>query len=274
MKVSGIITLLTDFGLSDPYVGIMKGVILSINQHARAVDISHLIKPGSIMHAASLLMEAYPFFPKGTVHVVVVDPRVGSERRPILIKTEDYIFVGPDNGLLWPIIASHEHSEVIHITERRYFLQDISHTFHGRDIFAPVSAHLSCGADPLAMGTAINDPVQFHFPMPKQMESKYSKGKMLSGQVIRVDHFGNLISNIHREDLQQFLGGLRPVIRIGNIMIEGLLSTYSEAREGEMLALIGSSGCLEIAVNSGRASDRLSMDPGEVIGYEIIIFYH
>ncbi|HOP46634.1 MAG TPA: SAM-dependent chlorinase/fluorinase [Desulfobacteraceae bacterium] len=272
MKASGLITILTDFGLSDPYVGIMKGVILSINQNATVVDISHLIKPGSIMHAASLLMETYRFFPKGTVHLVVVDPGVGSERRPILVKTEDYIFVGPDNGVLWPVITSNEHPGVIHITERRYFLKNVSHTFHGRDIFAPVSAHLSYGADPLDIGIEIDDAVKFCLPSPVETKSRYSKGKMLSGQIMRVDHFGNLISNIHEEDLQKFLRESKPVIRIGDIVIEGLSGTYSDAKTGDMLAIIGSSGFLEIAVNSGRASDKLAMEQKEIIGYEISLY--
>lgn len=272
MKASGIITLLTDFGLSDPYVGIMKGVILSINENAKTVDLSHLVKPGSVMHAARLLMESHVFFPEGTVHVVVVDPGVGSERRPILVKTKDYVFVGPDNGVLWPVMERYEHSRVIHLTESRYFLRDISLTFHGRDIFAPVSAHLSLGADPMGMGVEMDDPVRFCLPAPEKVRSEYSNGDMLSGQIVRVDNFGNLISNIHMDDLKKFPGELRPVIRIGNIVIEGLSGTYSDAGKGDILALIGSSGYLEIAENSGRASDRLAMEQEEIIGYEISVY--
>ena len=142
MKAAGVVTLITDFGLSDPYVGIMKGVILTINPHASIVDISHQIKMGHITQAAYFLLESYRFFPKGTVHIAVVDPGVGGGRRPILLETQNHFFVGPDNGLFWPIITSHQQIKIIHLTERKYFLPDVSHTFHGRDVFAPVAAYL------------------------------------------------------------------------------------------------------------------------------------
>ncbi len=263
MKGNGIITLTTDFGLSDPYVGVMKGVILSINPEARVIDISHQVKAGSIIQAAGLLREAYHFFPKGTAHVGVVDPGVGGNRRPILIKTENHFLVGPDNGLFWPIITAYEHIKIIHLTKSEYFLPHVSHTFHGRDIFAPVAAHLSRGVDPLKMGAAISDPVSLQFPVSQQ------KGEVLFGQIIRVDHFGNLITNIHRKDLMSFSGTDRPVIKVGDLTIEDVRETYAEAKAEEVLALIGSSGCLEIAVNLGRASDRLGMNSEDLIGMEV-----
>lgn len=263
MKYSGTITLTTDFGLSDPYVGIMKGVILSINPAARVIDISHLIKAGSILQAAAIIQESYTFFPKGTVHVAVVDPGVGTERRLILLETEEYFFVGPDNGIFWPIIVAHPDIEVIHLTESKYFLPNITHTFHGRDIFAPVAAHLSRGVDPRKMGHPISDPVPFKVPRPKQT------GEVLSGQIIRVDHFGNLITNIHQKDLDQFSGSARPVIKIGDLVIEGVCKTYADASAGETLAMIGSSCLLEIAVNLGRACDRLGLNSEDIIGAKI-----
>jgi hypothetical protein len=263
MKGPGIITLTTDFGLSDPYVGIMKGVILSINPEARVIDISHQIKAGSITHGAGLLREAYHFFPKGTVHVGVVDPGVGGERRPILINTGTHFFVGPDNGLFWPIIDAYQNTKIIHLTENKYFLPSISDTFHGRDIFAPVAAHLSRGVDPLKMGSAISDPVALQLPVPQQ------KGEVLCGQIIRVDYFGNIITNIHWKDLSQFLGAGRPIVKVSDLVIEDVRETYTEAKAGEVLALIGSSECLEIAVNLGRASDRLGMDSEEIVGMEV-----
>ena len=251
VNASGVITLLTDFGLRDPYVGIMKGVILSINPDARLIDISHQIKPGFVYQAAGIIQETYPFFPKSTIHVAVVDPGVGGDRRPILVKAKDHFFVGPDNGLFWPIITSHHQTEIIHLTETKYFLSDISNTFHGRDIFAPVAAYVSLRMDPLKMGPVINNPVPIHLPTPEQKEDH------LLGQVMRVDHFGNLITNIHKKDVGKLLGTKPPTIKIGKLIIKGIRSTYSEVNTGEILALIGSSGYLEIAVNQGRACDRI-----------------
>ena len=263
MKCSGTITLTTDFGLSDPYVGIMKGVILSINPEARVIDISHLIKAGSGLQAAGIIEEAYTFFPKGTIHVAVVDPGVGTERRLILLETEEYFFVGPDNGIFWPVIVANPDIRVIHLTESRYFLPHITHTFHGRDIFAPVAAHLSRGVDPRKMGHPISDPVPFKIPRPQQTR------EVLSGRIIRVDHFGNLITNILQKDLDQFSGTARPIIKIGELLIEGVSKTYADTSAGETLAMIGSSGLLEIAVNLGRACDRLGMNSEDIIGIRI-----
>lgn len=263
MKVSGIITLTTDFGLSDLYVGVMKGVILSVNPKAQIVDISHEIRMGSIVHAAGLIHDAYRFFPEGAVHVVVVDPGVGGQRRPIIVRTEHHLFVGPDNGLFSPVITSHPHAEAIHVTKSRYFLPEVSHTFHGRDIFAPVAAHLSLGVDPLEMGSLITDHALLSFPKTEQ------EGDLLLGQIVRVDHFGNLITNINRKEVKGFLGTHRPVVRVKGLVIEGVAKTYTDVSSGEALALIGSSECLEIAVNLGRACDRLGLDPGQCIGLEV-----
>ena len=263
MKTSGIITLTTDFGLDDPYAAVMKGVVLSINPVAKIIDISHSVKAGSIVHAAVLIREAYLFFPKGTVHVAVIDPGVGGKRRPILIKTENYVFVGPDNGVFWPIIKEQDAAVIIHATESRYFLSDISNTFHGRDIFAPVAAHICKGVNPLEMGEAISDPVVLDLPVPEE------KGDALYGQVMRVDHFGNLISNLKKRDLDRFLGSESCIVILGKTLIKGLRKSYSEGGEGETLALIGSSECLEIAVNKGRASDISGADPDGLIGMEI-----
>lgn len=267
MDVSGVITLTTDFGCSDPYVGIMKGVILSINSQARMVDISHQIRPGSIRQAAAVFEEAYPFFPGGTVHVVVVDPGVGGSRRPIIIETERYFFVGPDNGIFWPVFNSNHKAKVIHLTEDNYFLPKISHTFHGRDIFAPVAAHLSRGVSPLDMGRPIRDLVPLKSPKVQQDEG------VLSGQVIRVDHFGNLITNITQEDLVRFLGHSLPVITVGCLTIETLSKTFAERKPNQALALIGSSDRLEIAVNLGRASDNLGLAPEKIVGVKVEVRY-
>ncbi len=265
MKKTSIITLTTDFGLTDPYVGMMKGAILSINPEARIIDISHMVKVGDISHAAGLIKETFKFFPKGTIHVVVVDPGVGGDRRPILIKTENYFFIGPDNGLFWPIVSSTKHAEIIHLTEKSYFLPHISRTFHGRDIFSPVAAHLSLGIDPFKMGRAITDPVKLDLPVPQQ------NGGILSGQVIRVDNFGNMITNIRTQDIDQISGKSGIGIRVGGLEINGIHETYTDEKEGELMALIGSSEYLEIAINLGRACDRFGGGSENLIGMEVEI---
>jgi S-adenosyl-L-methionine hydrolase (adenosine-forming) len=263
VKPSGIVTLLTDFGLQDPYVGVMKGVILSVNPAVRIIDISHHVTPGAISQAAQILQETYPYFPDGTVHVAVVDPRVGTDRRAIVAVAQSHLFVGPDNGIFSPLIEACQESAIIHLSETRYFLPHVSDTFHGRDIFAPVAGHLSQGADPFNMGPVIYDPIHLRYPAP------YRKGGSLYGQVVQVDHFGNLITNIHRGDIEEFSGGSIPLVRIGDMRIEGIRKTYAQTEAGEFLALFGSSGYLEIAVNRGRAADRTGLDPAEMIGREV-----
>ncbi len=249
MNPSGIITLLTDFGLSDPYVGVLKGVILNINPFARLVDITHDISPGSIQDAAYVLLKSHDYFPRGTVHLAVVDPGVGSSRRPIAVQTGGHFFVGPDNGLFQPIIKRFPSSKMVHLQEERYFLPKISGTFHGRDIFAPVAAHLSLSVDLVRLGPLIDDPFPLSISQPKR------NGHVLIGEVLRVDHFGNLITNLLRETLEPFVGKSRVAIRIGNLHIDGIRRNYSEAEPGEVMALMGSDDCLEIAVNLGRACD-------------------
>ncbi len=260
MKASGIVTLLTDFGLSDPYVGMMKGVILSVNPQARLVDISHGIKAGSVLQGARIIRETYGFFPEGTVHVGVVDPGVGGDRRLIALLADGHAFVGPDNGLFWPVMDERGPARVIHLSERRFFLSSVTYTFHGRDVFAPVAGHLSLGVDPEEMGIPISDPTPLHSPEP------YEKEGMLCGQILHVDHFGNLISNIESSHLNRFLGSARPLIRVGRLNIDRLSEIYSEVEVGQALALINSSNLLEIAVNLGRASEYVGLEKGDILG--------
>lgn len=260
MTPSGIITLTTDFGLKDPYVAMMKGVILSINPDARTVDISHQVRAGSVLQAAFIIRDAYSYFPPGTVHVAVVDPSVGSQRRLLALEAAGHVFVGPDNGIFWPIIQSQSTARIVHLKEEMYFLPRISHTFHGREIFAPVAAHISRGLDLEALGPWIEDPIQLGMPAP------YEKGGILYGQVMQVDHFGNVITNIHRRDMESFLGSLTPVVEIGDLVIKTFGTTYADVEEGQTLALINSSERLEVAVNLGRASDYIEVDAGEIIG--------
>jgi len=263
MSVSSIITMTTDFGLSDHYVGVMKGVILSINPKARVIDISHQVRPGYIFQAARLVKESYLFFPMGTVHLAVVDPGVGTNRRSIVVKVKDHYFVGPDNGLFWPVIECSNVTTVIHLTEKKYFMPDVGYTFHGRDIFAPVASYLSTGVDPREMGPIITDPVPLDFQMPHEKEG------ILTGEVISVDHFGNMVTNIHEDDLARFLKDSQPLIKAGDLVVEGLCKTYAEASKGEPLALIGSSRYLEISVNLGRACDRAGEKSGDVVGMKV-----
>ena len=260
MKPSGIITLLTDFGLRDPYVAMMKGVILSINPHAHLVDISNQIRAGSIMQAAGMIRETFKYFPDGTVHVAVVDPGVGGTRRLLGVEAANHFFVGPDNGIFWPMIKGFEDPKAVHLTETKFFLSKVSRTFHGREIFSPVAAHLSLGVNLEEMGPVLDDPITLEFPEP------YEKDEVLYGEIIRVDNFGNLITNISTKELDNFLEKDMPVIELGNLSITELSHTYSDAKEGQPLALINSSDWLEIAVNLGRASEYAGLDAGEIIG--------
>lgn len=254
MKRSGVVTLLTDFGLKDPYVAMMKGAILSIHPEARIMDVTHHIPPGDIGQAAHTVKETYPYFPDGTVHVAVVDPGVGTDRRAIVLSARSHLFVGPDNGIFWPIIEATPESTVVRLSNPSYFLPKVSRTFHGRDIFAPVAAHLSRGAGPMDMGPVIHDPIPLTLPIPRQ------DGEFLYGEIVRVDHFGNLITNIRREDLEAFAQDQKVAISIGDLRIEGIRQTYGQASRGEPLALFDSSGHLEIAVNSGRAAGLTGLD--------------
>jgi S-adenosylmethionine hydrolase len=263
VKPSGFITLTTDFGLRDPYAGAIKGAILSINPHATIIDITHEIEAGSIYDASLILKEAHTHFPKGTIHLGVVDPGVGGDRRPVLIRTKRFFFVGPDNGIFWPSIMEHEVFDAIHLTKGEYFLENISSTFHGRDIFAPVAAHLSKGVDPIKMGDPISDPIKLEIPSPLVEKT------LLSGHVMRVDRFGNLITNIRGDLLRDFLGKSSPVIKIGKLQISGLSRIYDQAGEGEILALSGSSGFIEISENKGRACDRFTREKGTLRGMKV-----
>ena len=259
-ETSGIITLTTDFGLSDPYVGMMKGVILSLNPEACLVDITHKVKTGAVLQASRILSEAHTFFPKGTVHLAVVDPSVGSQRRLIALRARGHLFVGPDNGLFWPIIDAAEAASIFELTERRFFLPSITQTFHGRDVFAPVAAHLSLGVAPEEMGRPISNPTRLRVPAP------FRKEDSLLGQILQVDHFGNLVTNIGHRELAEFLGAERPEVQVGRLRVIGLRRIYADVEEGRPLALINSSNLLEIAVNLGRASEYVGLESGEIVG--------
>lgn len=254
------ITLLTDFGGGMGYVGQMKGVILSINPDARIVDLCHDIAPQSISQAAFILEQSLPYFPKGSIHLAVVDPGVGCERLPLLLATEDAFFIGPDNGLLGFLETSGRSYRAFEISNKEFRLENPSSTFHGRDIFAPAAAHLSLGHPPEKFGKPLGR-IQVLKPIGCRLE-----GETLVGEVLAVDSFGNLITTIDQEGFKTFLAKQAAENSDLTVSCKGqcmpLLSTFAEAPEGELLAYIGSSGRLEIAVNLGNAQKLLKADMG------------
>ena len=262
MKPSPIITLLTDFGTRDPYVASMKGTILKICVEAKIVDISHEVPKFDIKHAAFLLMQTTEYFPEGTIHVVVVDPGVGTNRRRILIETEKSFFIGPDNGVLIPAAEREGISQIIEIKSTNYMLSEISKTFEGRDVFAPVAAHLASGTPLESFGNPIKNEVKHPFPSPN-----VSKGG-ISGEVIHIDGFGNLITNMSKKQLgaKDIEFGDAIAVSIDDRTHEiPFLRTYGASSKGEYLAIIGSSGFLEISINQGNAADDLGVGVGAKI---------
>jgi S-adenosylmethionine hydrolase len=257
-----IITLTTDFGLSDHYVGTMKGVILRIAPQASIVDLSHEIRPYEINQGAYLLAQAYRYFPKGTVHVVVVDPGVGSSRRPLLMEAAGQRFIGPDNGI-FSMIFSREKHKVREITASRYFVQPVSRTFHGRDIFAPCAAHLAAGATPAQFGKLIHD-----YLKPASEKPIQTARRVWTGMVLHVDHFGNLVTNFTLAEFPDLTA--RPFeLAVGLVKIRRLALTFSECAPGEVFAIAGSSGYLEIAVNQGSAARMLGCGPGAPVEFTV-----
>jgi len=262
-----IVTLLTDFGWSDPFVGIMKGVILGINPDAVLVDLCHGVAPYELAEAAFLLVTSYRYFPKGTIHVAVVDPGVGGPRRPILATYEGYHFVGPDNGLFAPLAEKGGALRVRAITAEQYFLQPVSATFHGRDVFAPVAGHLSLGVEPAAFGELTEAYVRLSLPRP----SPCGRSSM-RGQVLRVERYGNLVTNLERNDLDALVGeepATRLVVDAGGRELR-LVTYYAQVPAGSPGATIGSAGFLEIFVNQGNASQLLGLDRGS----EVVVRRH
>jgi len=254
-----IITLLTDFGLKDPYVASMKGVILSINPQCTLVDITHQVSPHDIREGAFILAQTYSTFPKGTIHLSVVDPGVGSARKPILIVTKNYFFVGPDNGLFAIALKAETVKQAVVLTNQKFFLSEISSTFHGRDIFAPVATYLSLGVKPESFGPSIKSWHEISFPDPAMKQGR------LIGEIVHVDAFGNLVSNIDRKGLLQFSKGRPFVIKIGKRTMRGLKKGYWEGRKDEPMALIGSGGYLEISIREGNAQKILKVKRGDPI---------
>ena len=253
-----VISLLTDFGSRDAFVGSMKGVILGINPTVSLVDLSHEVPPQDILAGALILRSAAPFFPPGTIHVAVVDPGVGSARRALLIETRHAFFIGPDNGLLSLAAPAEAVVRIVHLTRAEYFLMPRSHTFHGRDVFAPVAAHLSLGVTPEQFGPAVTTLERLTFPVVERGESG------LTGRVMYIDHFGNLITNITEADLSPFPRESL-LVSIGAVQIHGVAASYAAVELGVPAALINSWGMLEIAVRNGSAAQRFGVQPGHPV---------
>ncbi len=259
----GIITLTTDFGTSDHYVGAMKGVILNINPEAQLVDICLDIQAYDVLEGAFAIAEAYSYFPSRTIHLVVVDPGVGTSRRPILVSTDKHFFVAPDNGVLSLVYDREENVMVRHITSQHYFREPVSHTFHGRDIFAPIAAWLSRQVDSDKFGEPITDHVRFHPPQPKKVNDR-----LLKGVVMRVDRFGTLTTNLKAADVAPLLTETPPPFKIviGKSEITRVKTNYGQGAPGEVFAILGSSGYLEIASNRASASATLGVGKGAEVG--------
>ena len=258
-----VITLTTDFGLTDHFAGTMKGVILSICPQTQIVDISHQVRNFDVAEAGVLIAQAYPYFPPGTVHIVVVDPGVGSSRRPILAEANGHLFIAPDNGVLSTIVGTREH-KVRWITEEKYFHHPVSRTFHGRDIFAPVGAHLAAGVLASRFGRRIDDYLCLASEIPVR-----TARRAWTGTILKIDQFGNLLTNFRASDFPridsepfEMRAGLRAISRVA--------ASYAELNIGELCVIAGSSGYLEIAANQASAAKILGCGTGAPVELKLL----
>ena len=258
-----VVTLTTDFGLQDSFVGIMHGVVLNIHPETRIVDICHAIPSFDVLDAAWTIARAYRFFPPRSVHVVVVDPGVGSTRRPILAETDEHIFVAPDNGVLSLVEARELKLTVRHITAERYFLQPVSQTFHGRDIFSPVAGWLSKGIAPSEFGPEISNYARLPLPSVEHVATN-----SLRGVVLKVDKFGNLITNLSEQEVPALFATTPPNVKvlIAGQTITHMRRSYAEGSDQEFFAIVGSSGYLEIAARQASAAEKLRAGVGTPVG--------
>ncbi len=255
MNGSPIITLTTDFGSRDYYVSAMKAVILNINRDVRLVDVSHDIAPQDLMAGAWITRNSAFLYPSGTIHLVVIDPGVGTKRKPVALRIKDQLFVGPDNGI-FSLIADGQDSEAVELTNTSFWSNSRSNTFHGRDIFAPVAAHLSKGVMLSELGVPLESIVSYRWALP------VSDGGGIQGWIMHVDNYGNLITNITQEMLSAMPAKSVMKIYVGSTILQKLSRTFADVDPGEPAALIGSSGNLEIVVNSGNAAQLLGCQKG------------
>ena len=260
-----LITLMTDFGQRDGYTGIMKGVILRIAPDAQFVDLTHEIPPQNVLQGALVWSRSCSFFPEGAIHVGVVDPGVGTARRPIAARIGTATYVCPDNGLITLILESAEAAgepvELVELNQPRFWLPEVSNVFHGRDIFAPVAAHLANGVPLREVGHPIDNPVRKHPPTPQQLPHGWR------GEVVEIDHFGNLGTNLAPEHLQ---GAQTIRFKIAGQEIHGLSRTFGDRTPGELTALIDSSGMLAVAVVNGSAARKMGVEVGEPVEVHLV----
>ena len=254
-----VITLTTDFGLNDHYVGTIKGVVLSINPAAQIVDICNSVASFDILDGAITISQAYRYFPADTVHMIVVDPGVGTNRRPIIVTGEKHIFLAPDNGVLSFVYEREERISVRHVTAEHYFLQPVSQTFHGRDVFAAIAGWLSKGVEVAKFGDEITDYVRFAAPKPKPVDATTIKGV-----VLKVDKFGNLITNFRPAEVPQLFTQPAPAFKItvGKATVTKLAQAYAQGAAGEAFAILGGMGYLEISTNRGPATQLAGAGKG------------
>jgi len=258
-----IVTLMTDFGLKDGNVGVMKGVIWSFAPQAQIADLSHLIGPQNIREAALILARSAPYFPPGTVHVVVVDPGVGTNRRPLAARLGEQYFVGPDNGVVTQYLEWAQARRLpvafVHLDRPQFWLPEVSEVFHGRDIFSPVAGRLAAGIELAALGSPLSDPLRLSLPQPQRTPAGWQ------AEIIHIDHFGNLATNLRREHLA---GIERITLHLAGITLQGLVRTFGDRSPGELVVLYGSTGSLIVCEVNGSAASRLGLrvgDPVEVL---------
>ena len=244
-----IITLITDFGLKDSFVGVMKGVLYSINPSITIVDINHNILRHNIQQCAINLNNSYSYFPKGSIHMAIVDPGVGTTRNPLIVESNEHYFIGPDNGIFSYIYENND-CTVYRVTANEYFLNNVSSSFHGRDIFSPIAAHLSITRNPEKFGAVIDEYVSIELKKPK------SENNNIYGEIVYVDGFGNMMTNIENKDVEY-----DDEIFVNDISIEKLLSSYSDGKTDNLIAIHGSNGTIEIAINQGSAARKYKILP-------------
>lgn len=260
-----LITLLTDFGLQDEYVGVMKGVIASIHADARTVDITHQIDPQDVVHGAFILAASFSYFPTGTIHVAVVDPGVGGGRRILAVEAAGHRFLAPDNGLLERVLTDQTDVTVISVEERRYFLTPVSHTFHGRDIFAPVAARIARGLSLGQLGPVVDRQTLVTGVVPR---CRFSSRRVIEGRVVAIDRFGNVLTNIDAaalEHLQRRFPGAAVSVQLAGHSIRGMATNYQEGDQDAPMAMLGSRGLLEISVNGGSAHHLLGTGKNDLV---------
>ena len=261
-----LVTLTTDFGSADHFVGAMKGVILNLNPQAQIVDISNSVHSFDILDGALTIAQAYKYFPSDTLHMVVVDPGVGTNRRPLLVTGEKHLFIAPDNGVLSLVFEREERLSVRHITAEHYFLQPLSNTFHGRDIFVACAGWLSKGVEPAKFGEEVTDYARFSAPKPKMVNPQ-----LLKGVILKQDKFGNLITNFSEKEVPHLFAATPPPFKmmVGTKEITSMRTAYAQGMHNEVFAVVGSMGFLELATNRGSAATLLGATRGSEVGLMI-----